>query len=361
MDDEDKVTLVVHGTAYGGWKSIRITRSIESLAGSFALGVSDRWDGEFSPWPIAEEDPCRVEINGTAVIDGYVDTRDVSGSKEERSLAYGGRDKAAALVDCTTQLSRLTYRNVTLADFVKALAAPFGVSVSVQAGLALSRVPKISASPGDTAFEAIKRAAADAAVLLVSDGAGGIVITRASSARATSLVEGSNVLHAASSYDGKERYYRYRVVAQAAGTDTASGNATRILAEAIDEGVRRTDRVLEIRAERSMTVADARRRADWEARTRAAKSETVTVTVQGWRQPSGDLWPVNAIAHVKAPRLAGVDGELLISEVENSIDDKAGRITQIKLLRPDAFTPEPVLAKVKASGGAWKELNRGGL
>jgi prophage tail gpP-like protein len=110
-----------------------------------------------------------------------------------------------------------------------------------------------------------------------------------------------------------------------------------------------------------MTVADARRRADWEARTRAAKSETVTVTVQGWRQPSGDLWPVNAIAHVKAPRLAGVDGELLISEVENSIDDKAGRITQIKLLRPDAFTPEPVLAKVKASGGAWKELNRGGL
>lgn len=33
----DDVTLVVNGKRYGGWKSVRITRTIEALADSFAL------------------------------------------------------------------------------------------------------------------------------------------------------------------------------------------------------------------------------------------------------------------------------------------------------------------------------------
>ena len=67
--------LVVNGKKYGGWKSVRVTRSIESIAGSFELDVSDRWAGQGEIWPIYEEDACRVEIDGTTVIDGYVDHR----------------------------------------------------------------------------------------------------------------------------------------------------------------------------------------------------------------------------------------------------------------------------------------------
>src|SRR5713101_2292947 len=97
----DEVTLVVNGRRYSGWKSIRVTQTIESLAGSFALGVSDRWDGNTAPWPIANEDPCRVEIDGETVIDGYIDGTDLKASASERSLAYTGKDRAAALVECS--------------------------------------------------------------------------------------------------------------------------------------------------------------------------------------------------------------------------------------------------------------------
>lgn len=356
----EKIELIVGALKYEGWKSVRVTRSIESLAGSFALEVNDRW-GNGDLWPIAEEDPCRVLIAGTTVIDGYVDKRNLSASKDARTLSYTGRDRAAALVDNSAVLSKWTYKNVNVADFARALAEPFGVEVSVQAGLVLPRVPKIVVSPGATVYEAIRTAVGDQGVLLVSDGAGGILITRAGTGRATSLVEGQNILNAAVEYNGEERFYRYVVLAQAAGTDDASGNATRILAEAIDEGVRRTDRVLLIRPDKALSVADARRLADWEARIRAARSETVPVTVQGWTQPDGALWPLNALTRVKAPRSVGVDGDLLISQVEHSIDDQGGKLTQLRLVRPDAFTPEPTKAKVKASGGAWKELDKGAL
>ncbi len=363
-----KVSLVVRGLRYEGWKSVRITRSIESLAGSFALDVSDRW-GEGAPWAIAEEDPCRVDIDETTVIDGYVDKRSLSASASSRSLSYTGRDKAAALIDCsaiveagTMSKNKWTFSNVDVASLATEIAKPFGVKVSVQAGLGalLTEDKKIVLHPGDTCFEVISRVAAAAGVLVVSDGAGGIAITRAGTSRATSLVEGQNILTASVEYDGIDRFRRYLISSQIPGTDDASAEATRIQAEAVDEGVRRTDRILLIRPDKGYGIADSKRRADWEARIRAAKSERVSITVQGWKQPSGALWPINALTRVKASQLIGVDGDMLISQVEYSIGD-AGQISQLSLVRPDAFTPEPTTAIVKASGAAWKELERGGL
>lgn len=354
-----EIHLIVGGLRYAGWKSVRVTRSIESLAGSFALDVSDRW-GHDELWAIAEEDRCRVEIDGATVIDGFIDTRSLSASKDARTLSYTGRDRAAALVD-NSVVGKWTYVDMTVPDFAKAIAAPFGIKVSVQDGLVLTRkVPKLVVSPGDTAHEAIKRAVGDQGVLLVSDGAGGLLLTRSSAVRADSLVEGDNVLTASVEYDGTGRYRRYVVATQTAGNDDAAGEATRVQSEAIDEGVRRTDRVLLIRPDKGYTVAAARARADWEARIRAARAETVTITVLGWKQPSGALWNPNALTRVRARRLIGVDGDMLISQVEHSIGD-SGQVTQLRLVRPDAFTPEPLVAKVKSSGGAWKELDKGAL
>lgn len=366
----DEVALAVNGTRYRGWKSVRITRSIESIAGSFALDVSDRWDGVEAPWPIAEEDECRVEIDGITVIDGYVDKRSLSASKDARTLSYSGRDRAAQLVDCSAitdaggvSKGKWTFYNIDVFRLAVALAEPFGIPVSVQPGLGvvLAKDKKVVVHPGDTSFEVLSRMAAAAGVLLVSDGAGGLVITRAGAARAASLVESENILAASVDYDAADRFHRYLISSQIPGLDEASGEATRIQAEAIDKGVRRTERVLLIRPDKGYTTAESRQRADWEARVRAARAEKVNVTVQGWKQPNGKLWPINAITRVRAPRLIGVDGDLLISQVEYSIGD-GGKVTQLSLVRPDAFTPEPS-ATVKPSdgSGAWKELAKGAL
>lgn len=351
------VTLLVGGRRYGGWKSVRVTRSIESLAGSFALDVSDRWGAQDEPWPIAEGDPCRVEIDGTVVIDGYVDQRRLSATATARTLSYTGRDRAADLVDCSAVLSNYTFRNLTIADFAAALAQPFNVRVSVQAGLTLARRSKIVVQPGDKAYEAIAREAAPAEVLLVSDGDGGILITRAGTARAASLVEGENVLTAEVEHDSADRYHRYRITTQVAGTDEAAGEATRIQAEATDPAVR-ASRVLLIRPDRGYSLTDARRRADWEARIRAARAATATITVLGWKQSNGVLWPLNALTRVKCPRLIGIDGEALISQVDHTISE-SGQVTQLRLVRPDAFTPEPQATVKTTSRGGWPELVNG--
>lgn len=360
-----EVTLTVNGFEYGGWKSIRITRSIESLAGQFTLDVSDRWGGNDDPWTIFEEDPCQVAIDGQVVIDGYIDKPSLGAEGNARTLSYTGRDRAAALVDNSADLAQWTFHNLNLAEFATKLAKPFGITVYVEGEFVLPPIPKIVVSPGEKIYEAIKKAAGAAGVLLVSDGAGDVTITRGpgpgvTSMRAAALVEGSNILGGSVERDPVERFYKYVVLTQVAGTDEAYGDATRVRAEAFDLGVRRKERVLVIRSEKGYSLADARKRADWEARVRAARSETLIATVQDWKQPDGSLWPLNALTHVTAPKLFGVDEDLLISRIDHTIANGGGTTTQLHLMRPDAFTPEPK-ATVKASTGYWAELKNGAL
>lgn len=84
----------------------------------------------------------------------------------------------------------------------------------------------------------------------------------------------------------------------------------------------------------------------------------MTIVVQGWLQPNGSLWPINALVRATVPRI-GVDGDMLISQVEYTMGD-GGQTTQLHLVRPDAFTPEPS-ATVKEAGALWKDLAHGAL
>lgn len=352
--------LIVGGRRYGGWKSIRVTRSIESISGSFDVQAADRWADQEIPWPIAPEDPCRVEIDGEVVIDGTVEKRR---NKLGGDVSYSGYDRSQALVACSALLKQWSFTGANVLDIARKVCDPFGIPVSVQPGLRVPPKPprKQVVTPGDTPFEIMHTAAKAAEVLIVSDGKGGIVITRAGASRApTALVQGENVFDAEWEYDGADRFHKYIVATQIAGESyfaTAGDveSVTKVFAQATDVGVRRTERALIIRPETGLTTEYARRRADWEARVRAAKAASGTVTVLGWRQPSGELWPLNALVSVRIPRI-GVDGDLLISEVTHSLGD-GGKKTELRLVRPDAFAPEPT-ATVGPSG-AWPELAHG--
>lgn len=366
MPDELEPKLVVNGGEYSGWKSVSITRSMETIAGQFQLEVSDRWASRAESWPIREEDQCRVVIDDETVIDGFVDVRSPALAGQQVALAYSGKDRAAALVEnsgivtgADVKGNKWTYRNVSVLEFCQAIAKPFGIAVTVQSGLALPKVPQIVAHPGDDAFEMMSKAANDDGVLLVSDGKGGVVVTRRGTTRATALVQGVNVMGAAGAFDMTDRFYRYLIASQVPGTeDDDTGEQANVIAEAFDLGVRRKDRVKLIRPEKNYNRADAKRRADWEARVRAAKSEKFQITVQGWRQSSGsELWPINALVTVDIPRL-GLRGDMLISQTQHTVGD-GGRVTLISVVRPDAFEPEPK-AFTKGEGG-WKELRKGGL
>jgi prophage tail gpP-like protein len=345
------VSLRIHGPngrEYGGWKSVRVTRSMESLCGSFELSVSERWANQDQPWPIEEEDECAVIVDGKVAITGYVDAVRPSFSGFDESLNVAGRDRAGELVDCSAALGKWEYAGANLEKVARLLCEPFGIDVTLQAGLVASFTSKLTIDPGDTAFQVLEEACRLAGVVAISDGSGGLLLTRTGTARAsTPLVSGVNVLSGSASYDSSERFRTYKVLGQQKGTDEVWGEAAaQVKGTATDDRVKRTWRTLVVRPEAAVTLEQAKTRAQWEAKVRAARGVSVSVTVPGWTQRDGTMWPINALVPVRVPQLR-VNGEMLITEVTFGLDDSQGQTTDLTLRRPDAFTPEPVVKKTK--------------
>ncbi len=346
-----EVSLLVNGYSYTGWKDVGVIRTIESLAGSFSLSVADNQADAAVGWPIRTEDECRVKIDDQTVIDGWIGTDSPSFSGTTKAQAYKGKDRTAALVECSAFLNDWTFLKHTVVDIARKLADPYGIKVSVQPGLELLKAPrKVVVSQGETAFSVLDTVAKASGVIVVSDGSGGILITRSGIGRASQelIEERGDFLSGGIDYEASERFFRYVVSTQIPSTDNASGKSARIRAEAIDEGVRRTDRALLIRPDTGMTKDYARQRADWEARIRAARAASPSVGVHGWQQSDGQLWPLNVLMYVKSKTLR-IDGDMLISRADHTKGngESGGEVTTLRLVRPDAFTPEPQ-ARVKA-------------
>jgi prophage tail gpP-like protein len=351
-----EVSLRVNRQEFTGWKSARVVRGIESVAGSFELTLA----APAGDIPRGAE--CSVLLGREVVLTGYVDRREVELSAGEHNVTVGGRDRTGDLVDCSAELTRWEVRNTSVLALAALVAQPHGVGVTLQPGLeAPPKVAYLAVDPGDSAFEVIERACRAAALLPVADGRGGLVLTRAGSApAAASVVEGRNMLSGRVTDDCTGQFRRYVVRGQQAGSDSLFGaEASSVQASAEDAGAPRRSRVLVVRAESGVTRALARRRAEWEAAVRAARAVTATVTVQGWAQRAGSLWPVNALVHVESPTL-GLGEQMLITQAAYRLDS-SGTTTELTLRRADAFRPEPVVPERPRSRGRGKSLEAMGL
>ncbi len=339
---KEDASLLVNGKSFSGWTSISIKRSIKTLCGSFDLTLIDKWAQEQTPWLIAPNDECVLKIGDEILITGYVDSVQPSFSSTQRSVTISGRDKSADLVDCSTEIKPGNWENISLERLAKLVCAPFGVAVTNEVtGLKPFLAWRIQ--PGETGFETLDRAAKLSGVLLVNDGAGGIVITRASTDRAsTRLVQGVNILTGSANFDTKDRFSNYTVKGQneASYSDASPETDFQVSGKASDAGIKRF-RPLTIISEGAATLAICTLRAQWEATFRAAKSSKVNVVVYGWRQENGMIWAPNTIVNLDASFL-GVRQDFIISSV-NLIKSSSGTTTALELERPDAYTPDPTL------------------
>lgn len=336
------VKLKVDGREYSGWKSLRVGRGIEQIAGTFELSVTERWAGQEQPWPILPGAECVLSINGHDLISGWVDDVVPSYDVTRHGIKVSGRDRTGGLVDCSAIHESGEWKDRTLLQIAKDLATPFGVTVTAEASVG-APFATASIQEGETAFETIERLARFRGVLLVSNGCGGLVITRTSTERiATGLVQGENILSASATLSHRDRYSRYIVKGQNSGSDfsTPAQNAS-VSAEATDPAISRY-RPLVIVAEDQGDVTKLADRAKWEAGVRAGRSCRATITVQG-RSHGDGLWHPNRLVSVRDDFLR-LDGDMLITSVTFILDEKGSR-TELELCRPEAFElqalPEP--------------------
>lgn len=360
------VELLIDGKLYGGWIEASVTRAMDAASGAFNLVVSDRWEAKQEPWAIEPGDKCEVRVDGETVVAGYVDIVRPSFSPEDHSIQVQGRDKSSDMIDCSAVHTPDEWKGISLLQLAENLSKPFGISIKSETDIG-APIDLVKLQHGETALDALNRHARMRKVLVMSDGKGGVLLTRTGAKQAAvPLIQGQNVIAASGTLDWSERFSQYTVKGQAGFKQETSGEVEAHASATVkDEYVDRYRPFLMI-ADTDTSNSTAKERATWEANTRLGRSAQGQITVQGWRQaPDGALWEPNMLVKVSCPWLS-LDGEMLIRQVTFNKDDRGGTTTRIDVVSPLAYEPEPPdgkqkkkpkkKGKGKKGGNAWMSV-----
>ena len=331
------VALSIDGRDHVGWTEATVTRSLETISGAFQITLTEREPGETTPRVIRPGDACRVQLDGDAVIQGWVDVVSVDYDARGHTLSVRGRDTTGDLVDCSAATEPGEWKDARLEEIAAALCAPFDIGVSRETDTG-EPFARFRIEEGGSVFEAIDRACRFRAVLPRSDGEGGLILTTPSRSRSDVRLErGMNIISASGTSSWLARYSDYLLLGQQAGglDGFTAEQVAHVKAEARDEGVTRY-RPLTIIGEQSQAEDEAMARIMWEANVRAARARSVRITVQGWREaPDGDLWTPGRLVYVSDDWL-GIDQDWLISATSQTLG-AGGTLTDLDLMPPDAF------------------------
>lgn len=369
-----RVSLAVGGEVFDAWTRVEIVRDLTEISGSFTLEYHDAararralpaLDGiaravaqDLRPGPEA-----KLSIDGEAVLLGWIDDVVLEISGDSLRATITGRDRTGDLVDCAAAPDGpAEYRNLTLTEIATRLCAPFGIPVRAEVDVG-ARFPRFSIDAAETVMSALEKAARQRAVLVVSDGIGGLVLTRGGNRRGPEALRlPGNVMASAATLSWRDRFRDYIVKGQ---TERAGGNraaaaplsvATPLTpgptppppaptperAGIIMTGRARDEAVTRYRPKVASSKTQSggvsvREQAEWMMRTARAKSEQVKHTLPDWR--AGDaaaLWRTNEVVLVK-DAYAGLNGDMLISGVTFSYGEDTGHRTVLALTGPEAF------------------------
>lgn len=332
-----EIALVLAGTAYLGWTDISVETSIDAASGSFDLTLAARERTAALEWPVIEGAPCQIMLNGQVLITGHVDSVERDIDPEFTALRVTGRDRTADLVDCSAMHKPGSWRGKKLSQIAADLLAPFGVSL-VMVGDEGAAFPRFALQQGETVFAAIERMARYRGLALWSPGDGSLAVGNPDTGLRTGAIrQGHNLITGTATRNLSDRFSAYLAKGQASGSDSRNGEAAaHVKGEASDPAVARY-RPLLLVGEEQADPAALKRRAAWEAAVRAGRGETLRATVPGWLTDSGAPWRAGARSACEIPTL-NVAADLLVERVRFTRDGETGSLTQMELVRPEAWT-----------------------
>lgn len=372
-----RVLVRANGEALDWWTDVEITRDLSEICGSFLLGVHDirrARDTIRGPLPrvlpraIDAGAPVQILIDNELVLDGYIDEVKLAFAANDMKASVAGRDRAGDLVDCAATVDGPTeYRDLPLEEIVRRICAPFGISVRAEAGTG-APLPIFSIDAAERAMEAIERACRQRAILAVSDGVGGLVLTQGGRRRGPDgLTLPGNVLAAVVNRSWRNRHSEYLVKGQTrairsggpAFVRTASPLTPGAPPSALPAQRREADNIVmtgrardalitryrpSVRLSKSQSGGNSvQTQADFALRVARGAGETLTYTVVDWRAgPDNRLWRPNEIVVVDDP-FGGILGEMLVVAVSYIYSEREGSTTRLTLAGPSAFDqlPEP--------------------
>ncbi|MEM7522168.1 MAG: phage baseplate assembly protein [Pseudomonadota bacterium] len=371
----DEVIVEAGGRLYTGWSAVSVERGVSRAASSFSVAVSRTHPDVGAVQAFRPGDPVVVSIGDPdgareRILTGSIDRPTSDLSSTDHPIGLEGRSRTKDLIDCWRIDPPYQIRG-RLEDIAAELCRPFGIAVETRVSTGQD-IPDFRMEQGDKVWPAIEELCRLRTVFGRDTPAGDLALDRPGRRGADGALilygtggaddRRNTIKSAAFDSDEGERFSPVVVRAQGVrSADNFGRNANEVTAQALDPGVGRYRPRL-VRPDRQMTTAQAQAYADWEVARAFGLSQTLTVVVDGWRQPGGALWDAGLTIPVDIDAL-NVRGDWVSESVDWSVDDAGGSITTLTLRRPEAFEPAPPGGLSpqanETQGGAWAAVFEG--
>lgn len=340
-----EVALTVDGLVHRGWRSAKVSMGLDAAAAEIAIELAERWsdapDGEQIVRAVRPGAPFTLALDDDVVVEGHIDALEIRYDHRSHDLTIRGREKTGDLVDSAATVDGpYEWARIGLEEAARRICQPFGIRVKTEGAVPATPFPRFSLQPGETAWEAIARAARERAVIVTGDGRGTLLLTRAGEGgeAAGALRLGGadgNIRSAEGTFDFTKRHSVVVLRGQAEGSTAGAEGQAR----ATDPDVTR-HRPRVVLAEAQGEGGSLQDRATHEVRLAAGRSRRVRYTVPGWRGAGGALWRPNTRAMVE-DRYLGLARELLVANVTYSLTPDEGTLTELDLAPVDAYALLP--------------------
>jgi prophage tail gpP-like protein len=156
MQTEEMIRLSIGGLTHETWDGWSVESDLLTPADAFELELFTRNTIQL-PSVLVEGASCELTLGADRVLTGQIDEFEHDISRRGIAIRVTGRDKAAALVDCSTPF--VSMREASLADIIKQVVAPLGITrVEIRAADTKIR-RRIQIEPGQSAWEALLQVA----------------------------------------------------------------------------------------------------------------------------------------------------------------------------------------------------------
>ena len=361
------ITLEVEGVEYTDFESASARTSMVDFSGSFSFTAVTK---DNKSLPLKGNESCRVIVDGTPVITGYIERVDIDYDEGGHTITYSGRDITADLGDSTLDSISDLKAPISLVSAIQLVIDSIegsGIKVIDNVGDLkdfAEAADLISPSIGQNAFDFMEKLARKRQVLLSTDGLGNVVITKTTTVlypKGLQNVVGSsenNILSASASYDLTNIFNKYIIKAQ---LNPSAINIAGLTApsEVVDQkGVfidseARIGRQIIIKAEQSSSNDDSFNRAEWESSIRRSKSIQYSVKALG-HSNDGEVWKSNKLISV-VDEFANIDDIMLIESVDYQ-SSEGGNLVDLILVQKDSFILDSKKPVKKKKGGLGAEF-----
>lgn len=339
------LAIEINGIPYVNFTEASVAASVTAMARGFSfVSTAD----EKNDFPIKIGDRVIITADGTQVMDGFIESLEISYSETHHDIRVGGRSFLADFVDSTVP-TQFEKSGTTLQAIAANLLSSIGITASIdnQAGNIRSFGNDLSsAEVGQNALEFLEKYSRKRQILLTSNGGSTMIFARAGTVSAPAELKNvrgardNNILESTLNIDHSNRFYQYLVKSQ---LNPASDGFFFTPQETVSqEGIAndseiRTSRKIEMNAEESSDSFTALDRAKWERNIRIGNAWNYSVTVAG-NSVNGALWLPNTIVRVTDDFCQIDSKELLIKDVQYDFDINRGSRTMMNIIKRESLT-----------------------